>query len=100
MSFLRYNICIPHFWYPQCDITVHVFPKYTKIIPPLWLIAVGWSWQMLNCFFWFSSVLQRHKQRCPFFPSLLFFGATSLVLQQTLFTIYTMFHKQPSCCTF
>jgi hypothetical protein len=43
------------------------------MIPPLWFDAVGWSWQMLDCFYWFYSVLHRHKQRCAFFPFPRFF---------------------------
>jgi len=38
---------------------------------------------MLDCFYWFISVLQCHKRRCALFPFQGFFvGATSLVLQQ------------------
>jgi hypothetical protein len=34
--------------------------KAQMMIPPLWLFAVGWSWQMLDWFYWFYSVLQCH----------------------------------------
>ena len=46
------------------------------MIFPLWFNAVGWSWQMLHCFF--GSI----QSACAFFPFPSFIaGATSLVLQ-------------------
>jgi hypothetical protein len=35
-------------------------PKHTDDFP-FWRSAVGWSWQMLICFYWFISVLHCHK---------------------------------------
>jgi hypothetical protein len=55
------------------------------MIPPLWFIAVGWSWQMLDCFYCFYPVLQRHSV-VPFFPIQGFFcrcyksGATTIFI--------------------
>jgi len=47
-EFIYNVICLLHSWYPQCDGSMFFMcPKHTDF--PLELIAVGWSWQMLNC---------------------------------------------------
>jgi len=53
----------------NCSATWSSCAQNTQMmIPPLWFTAVGWSWQMLDWFFWLYSVPQCHKQRCAFFP--------------------------------
>jgi len=69
-EFIYNVICLPHSWYPQCDIPCFSRAQIiTQVNPPLWINAVGWSWQMLDCFYWIYSVLQCRKQRRSFFPS-------------------------------
>ena len=81
-------------WYPQCGSPcIFLCPKHTDVFPSLNNV-VAWSWQILDCFYWFYSVLQCHKQRRAFFPQGKVFlgGATT--------TIITILHTQPSSRTF
>jgi hypothetical protein len=67
-SFMYCNICLPHSWFPQCDMTVHAFPKHTNDkISPLLLIAVCWSWHMLDLFYWLFSAQHQKISLCLFF---------------------------------
>jgi hypothetical protein len=97
-EFMYNVICLPHYWYPQCDgsATWSSCAQNTQMmILLLWFNAVGWSWQMLDCFYWLSAA---------FFPFQDFFaGATSLVLQQQISqfcTCFTYAVAQPSSRTF
>ena len=78
------------------SVTVHVFNVPTTHFP-FWLNAVGWSWKMLDCFYWFYSVLQCH---CALFPFPRVFVGASLVLQQQLYNLYMFYIYTPSSCTF
>jgi len=86
-EFMNDNICLPHSWHPKWNSLCFHVPKAHMMNFPLWCNAVGcWSWQKLDCFYRFCSVLQCHKQRCAFFPFPRFFcrcyKCASLVLQQ------------------
>ena len=54
-EFIYNVICLPHSWYPQCDRCSATWSSCARhiMIPPLWFNAVGWFWQMLDCFYWY-----------------------------------------------
>jgi hypothetical protein len=71
---------------------VHVPNKQMMISPLSWFNAVGWSWQMLDCFYWFYSVLPKSQTAlCLFSLSKIFFvGAASLPgVTTTIIKIFT-----------
>ena len=62
-EFMYIVICLPHFWYPQCDSPCFSCAQNTQIIPPLQINAVGWSWQMLDCLYSFNGATCRDSKR-------------------------------------
>jgi len=85
------NICLPHSWYPQFDSPCFLCAQNSQMIPPLWFIAVGWSWQMHDCLL-ILFVLQCHKQ---YWWLVLWTSRSVSCCMRTIFASWVM--NQTSC---